>query len=67
MRPCLRAVSVEIFQKSRVDREPLLQVYITELNDVNDIRQMSVRKIMRLKGENKGGVILLYGPARGLV
>jgi len=34
-------------------------VYIPELNDVVDIRRVSVRKMMRLKGKNRGAVIRL--------
>ena len=54
-RPSLRAVSR--FFKNIVDRETLPQVYIPELNDFTDIRQVNVRKIMRLKG--KIAVLLL--------
>ena len=57
MRPSLRAVSK--FFRNIVDQEPLPQVYIPELNDVTDIRRVSVRKIMRLKGKNSGAVIRL--------
>ena len=57
MRPSLRAVS--IFFRNIVDREPLPIVYIPELNDLNDIRRVSVRKIMRLKGKNSGAVVRL--------
>ena len=56
-RPSLRAVST--FFKNIVDREPLPQVYIPELNDFTDIRRVSVRKIMRLKGKNSGGIVRL--------
>ena len=57
MRPSLRAVSR--FFRNIVDREPLLQVYIPELNDLNDIRRVSVRKIMRLKEKNSDAIIRL--------
>ena len=50
-RPSLKAVSR--FFKNIVDREPLPQVYIPELNDFTDIRRVSVRKIMRLKGKSE--------------
>ena len=49
MRPTLRAVSR--FFRTIVDREPLLRVYIPELNDFTNIYPVSVRKIMRLKGK----------------
>ena len=61
MLPSLRAVS--IFFRNIVDREPLPIVYIPELNDLNDIRRVSVRKIMRLKGKNS--CALFCGPPRG--
>ena len=48
MRPSFRNI---------VDQEPLPQVYIPELNDVTDICRVSVRKIMRSKGNNSGTVI----------
>ena len=35
------------------------QVYIPELNDVADIRRVSVRKIMRLKGKNSAAILRL--------
>ena len=56
-RPSLRTVSR--FFKNIVDQEPLPQVYIPELNDFTDIRRVSVRKIMRLKGKNSGAVVRL--------
>ena len=56
-RPSLRAVSR--FFKNIVDRETLPQVYIPQLNDFTDIRRVSVRKIMRLKGKNSGAVVRL--------
>ena len=56
-RPSLRAVSR--FFKNIIDRETLPQVYIPELNDFTDIRRVSVRKIMRLKGKNSGAVVRL--------
>ena len=55
--PSLRAVSR--FFTNIVDREPLPQVYIPELNDFTDIRRVSVRKIMRLKGKNSGAIVRL--------
>jgi len=57
MRPSLRAVW-RLF-RNIVDREPLPQVYIPERNDVVDIRRVSVRKMKRLKGKNRGAVIRL--------
>lgn len=44
MRSSLRAVSR--FFRNIVEREPLPQVYIPELNDVTVIRHVSVRKII---------------------
>ena len=49
----------ERFFKNIVDREPLPQVYIPELNDFTAIRRVSVRKIIRLKGKNSGAVVRL--------
>ena len=57
MRSSLRAVS-RLF-RNIVEREPLPQVYIPELNDVADIRHVSVRKIIPLKGKNSGAVLRL--------
>ena len=57
MRSSLRAVSR--FFRNIVEREPLPQVYIPELNDVTDIRHVSVRKIILLKGKNSGAVLRL--------
>ena len=51
MRPTLRAVPR--FFRTVVDREPLLRVYIPELNDFTNIYRVSVRKIMCLKGKLK--------------
>ena len=44
---------------SSVDREPLLRVYIPELNDFTNIYRVSVRKIMCLRGKSSGAVIRL--------
>lgn len=55
--PSLRAVSQ--FFKNIVDQEPLPQVYIPELNEFTDIRRVSERKIMHLKGKNSGAVVRL--------
>lgn len=53
----LRAVSR--FFRNIVDRELLPRVYIPELNNVTDIRHVSVRKIILLKGKNSGAVLRL--------
>ena len=57
MRPTLRAVSR--FFRTVVDREPLLRVYIPELNDFTNIYRVSVRKIMLFRGKSSGAVIRL--------
>ena len=57
MRSSLKAVSR--FFRNIVEREPLPRVYIPELNDVTDIRHVSVRKIIILKGKNSGAVLRL--------
>ena len=56
-RSFLKAVSK--FFRNSVDREPMPRVYIPELNDVTDIRHVSVRKIILLKGKNSGAVLRL--------
>ena len=57
MSSSLRAVSR--FFRNIVEREPLPQVYIPELNDITDIPHVSVRKIILLKGKNSGAVLML--------
>ena len=57
MRQPLRAVSR--FFRDTVDKQPLPKVYIPELNNILDIRHVSVRKIMLLKGRASGAVIRL--------
>ena len=53
----LRAVS-RLF-RNIVEREPLPQVYIPELNDVTAIRHVSVRKIILLKEKKSCAVLRL--------
>ena len=57
MRQPLRAVSR--FLRDTVDKQPLPKVYIPELNNILDIRHVSVRKILLLKGKASGAVIRL--------
>ena len=57
MRQTLRAVSR--FFKRVVDTLPLPRVYIPELAEVANIRHLSVRKIIKMKGKNSGAVIAL--------
>lgn len=57
MRQPLRAVSR--FFRDTVDKQPLPKVYIPELSNILDIRLVSVRKIMLLKGKASGAVIRL--------
>jgi len=57
MRQTLRAVSR--FFKRIVDNVPLPQIYLPELADVADIHQLSIRKIINIKGKNSGAVIAL--------
>lgn len=57
MRQPLRAVSR--FFRETVDREPLRKVYIPELGDIADIRHVSMRKVMAMKGKSSGTVIRL--------
>ena len=57
MRQPLRAVSR--FFRDTVDKQPLPKVYMPELNNILDIRHVSVRKIMLLKGKASGAVIRL--------
>ena len=64
MRSSLRAVFR--FFRNIVERELLPRVYIPELNDVTDIRHVSVRKIILLKGKNSGAVLRLKETAGSL-
>ena len=57
MRQTLRAVS-RFFQRV-VDSVPLPQIYIPELEDYSDIRHVSLRRIIKMKGKNSGVVIAL--------
>lgn len=57
MRQPLRAVSR--FFRDTIDKQPLPKVYIPELNNILDIRHVSGRKIMLLKGKASGAVIRL--------
>ena len=57
MRQTLRAVS-RFFQRV-VDTLPFPQVYIPELAEVANIRHLSVRKIINMKGKNSAAVIAL--------
>ena len=57
MRQTLRAVSR--FFKRIVDNVPPPQIYLPELADVADIHQLSIRKIINIKGKNSGAVIAL--------
>ena len=57
MRQSLRAVSR--FFRETVDKEPMPNVYIPEINDITNIRHVSMRKIMVLKGKATGVVIRL--------
>ena len=57
MRQTLRAVSR--FFTRIVDNVPLPQIYLPELADVADIHQLSIRKIINIKGKNSGAVIAL--------
>ena len=57
MRQTLLAVSK--FCKRVVDTLPLPQVYIPELTEIANIRHLSVRKIINMKGKNNGAVIAL--------
>ena len=57
MRQALRAVS-RFFQQV-VDSVPLPQIYIPELEDYSDIRHVSLRRIIKMKGKNSGVVIAL--------
>ena len=47
----------QVFFRNIVEREPLPQFYIPELNDVTDIQHVSVHKIILLKGKNSGAVL----------
>ena len=47
----------QVFFRNIVEREPLPQFYIPELNDVTDIQHVSVHKIILLKGKNRGAVL----------
>ena len=57
MRQTLRAVS-RFFQRV-VDSVPLPQIYIPGLEDYSDIRHVSLRSIIKMKGKNSGAVIAL--------
>ena len=57
MRQTLRVVS-RFFQRV-VDSVPLPQIYIPELEDYSDIRHVSLRRIIKIKGKNSGVVIAL--------
>lgn len=57
MRQTLRAVSR--FFKRVVDTLPLSRIYIPELAEVTNIRHLSVRKIVNMKGKSSGAVIAL--------
>lgn len=57
MRQSLRVVSR--FFRETVDKQPPPKVYIPELNNIADIRRVSMRKIMLLKGKASGAVIRL--------
>ena len=43
-----------LYNTDTVDKQPLPKVYIPELNNILDIRHVSVRKIMLLKGKTSG-------------
>ena len=57
MRQPLRVVSR--FFREIVDKEPLPKIYIPEINNIADIRHVSMRKIMLMKGKASGVVIRL--------
>ena len=57
MRQILRAVS-RLF-KYAVDRQPLPRVHLPELSNVADIKKVSMKKIMAIKGKCSGEVIRL--------
>ena len=57
VRQTLRAVSR--FFKRVVDTLPLSRIYIPELAEVTNIRHLSVRKIVNMKGKSSGAVIAL--------
>ena len=57
MRQPLLAVSR--FFREIVDKEPLPKIYLPEMNDIADIRHVSMRKIMLMKGKASGVVIRL--------
>lgn len=57
MRPTLRMVSR--FFKNCVDKIPLPEIYLPELADVADIRHVSLRKIIKMKGKSSAVVIRL--------
>ena len=53
----LRVVSR--FFKYAVDRQPLPRVHLPELSNVADIKKVSMRKIVAIKGKCSGAVIRL--------
>ena len=57
MRQPLRVASR--FFREIVGKEPLPKIYIPEINNIADIRHVSMRKIMLMKGKASGVVIRL--------
>ena len=57
MRQTPRAVS-RFFQRA-VDSVPFPQIYIPELKDFANIRHVSLRRIIKMKGKNRGVLIAL--------
>ena len=57
---CSSLRAVFRFFRNIVEQESLPRVYIPELNDVTDIRHVSVIKIILLKGKNSGAVLRLH-------